>query len=190
MIMKKFSKTLAVLALILSASLVVPETTVPYYGTIDVQAATKLSKTKATLIKGQTLTLKLGTIKYSKVKWTSSKKSVAVISSKGKITAKIKGTTTITATYKNKKYTCKVTVETPKISATMTEIVVGKSAKLIIIGTKQQIIWSSSNKQVATVSNGKITGKTEGFVIITAKIGSYNYKCRVFVIDEPDMVRM
>jgi hypothetical protein len=44
------------------------------------------------------------------VKWTSSKKSVATVSSKGVVKAKKKGTATITAKVSGKKYTCKVTV--------------------------------------------------------------------------------
>lgn len=190
MIMRKFSKVIAVFILILTASLIVPDTTVPYYGTVDVQAATKLSKTKATLIKGQTLTLKLGTIKYSKIKWTSSKKSVAIISSKGKITANGKGSTIITAKYKNKKYTCKITVETPAINKKSVEIIIGYTETLKIIGTEQKITWNSSDKAVATVSNGKIQAQTRGTAIITAKVGSYSYKCRVVVIKMPDMVQM
>lgn len=46
----------------------------------------------------------------SGVKWKSSKKSVATVSSAGTIKAKKKGTATITATVGGKKYSCKVTV--------------------------------------------------------------------------------
>lgn len=47
-----------------------------------------------------------------KVKWKSSNKKVAVISSKGVITAKKKGTTKITATVGKKTYTCSLQVMT------------------------------------------------------------------------------
>lgn len=43
-------------------------------------------------------------------KWKSSKKSVAKVSSSGTVTARKKGTAKITATYKGKKYTCKIKV--------------------------------------------------------------------------------
>lgn len=76
-------------------------------------AAVKLSEKKITLTVGKSKTLKVkGTKK--KVKWSSSKKSVATVSSKGKVTAKKKGTATITAKVGNKKYKCTVTVKTKK----------------------------------------------------------------------------
>jgi len=73
-----------------------------------------ISKKKLTLTMGKSVTLKLKNIKKSKkrkVKWSSSKKSVAVVNKSGKITAKKKGTAKITAKYAGKKYTCKVTVK-------------------------------------------------------------------------------
>ena len=70
----------------------------------------KLNKKSATLKVNQKITLKLTGAK-SKVKWTSSNKSVATVSSSGVVTAKKKGSATITATYNNKKYTCKITVK-------------------------------------------------------------------------------
>ena len=69
-----------------------------------------ISKTKLTLKKGKTATLKLNNAKASKVKWSSSNKNIATVSSKGVVTAKKAGTATITAKYSGKKYTCKVTV--------------------------------------------------------------------------------
>ena len=65
---------------------------------ISVEAATKpkLNKKTATLIKGQTLTLKVSGTK-TKVKWSSSNKKVANVNSKGKIVAKSKGVCNITA---------------------------------------------------------------------------------------------
>lgn len=68
-----------------------------------------LNKTKAILEKGKTFTVKLtgATAK----KFTSSKKSIATVNSKGKITAVKAGTATITVTDSNKKtYKCVITV--------------------------------------------------------------------------------
>lgn len=69
-----------------------------------------LNATKKGLVVGETYTLKLtgATAK----KYASSNKSIATVSSKGKITAKKAGTATITVTDSNKKsYKCKVTVK-------------------------------------------------------------------------------
>ncbi len=70
----------------------------------------KLNKTKATLYVGKTLTLKVKNTK-KKVKWTSSKKTVASVSQKGKVKAKKKGKATVTAKIKGKKLKCKITVK-------------------------------------------------------------------------------
>jgi hypothetical protein len=73
-------------------------------------AAVKINKKSATLYVGETTQLKInGTNK--KVTWTSSDKSVATISSKGKVIAKEIGTTTITGKISTKKYSCKITVK-------------------------------------------------------------------------------
>lgn len=83
-------------------------------------SSVKVSAAKATVVVGKINTLK-ATVKpagvYCPVKWTSSNKAVATVSSNGKVTAKKAGTATITvkATQKNSKgkylsATCKVTV--------------------------------------------------------------------------------
>lgn len=79
---------------------------------VPVSAAGKINKKKVTLKVGQTLQLKVTGTK-GKVKWKSSKKSVATVSSKGRVKAKKKGSATITAKIGKKKYTCKVTVKKP-----------------------------------------------------------------------------
>lgn len=70
----------------------------------------KLNKSKLSLYVGKSYTLKLKNIK-NKIKWKSSKKSVATVSSKGKVKAKKKGSCKITAKVGKKKYVCKVTVK-------------------------------------------------------------------------------
>ena len=147
----------------------------------NVEAAVKINKKKVTLIKGQTTTLKISGTK-KKAKWSSSKKSVATVSSKGKVTAKKKGTATITAKIGNKKYTCKVTVQTPKISSSKITLSVGETSKLKVNGTDQKITWKSSNKKIATIDkNGKVTGKKAGSVKITATVLKKKYICNVTI---------
>ncbi len=80
----------------------------------------KLNKTKATLKVGKSTTLKLKQgSKVLKATFTSNKPKIAKVGKKtGKVTAKKKGTATITATYKKKKYKCKITVKkvTPAVT--------------------------------------------------------------------------
>lgn len=80
----------------------------------QVQAAkVRLNMTKKVLTVGKTVTLKVkGTKK--KVKWSSSNKKVASVSSKGKVKAKKAGKATITAKVGKKKYKCKITVKKKK----------------------------------------------------------------------------
>lgn len=70
----------------------------------------KLNKSKLSLFVGKTYTLKLLNNK-SKIKWSSSKKNIATVSSKGKVKAKKKGSCNIVAKAGRKKYVCKVTVK-------------------------------------------------------------------------------
>ena len=107
--------------------------------------------------------------------------AVATVNAKGKITAKKKGTATITVYSKaDKKKTCKikVTVGTPvtkvKLNKTKANLNVGKSLTLkTTLSPKKPsnkgIIWKSSNTKVATVtSKGVVKAKKAGTTTITA----------------------
>ncbi len=73
----------------------------------------RLNKKKVTLYVGKSVRLKVkGTKK--KAKWKSSNKKVAAVSSKGKVSAKKKGTARITAKVGKKKLVCRVTVKNKK----------------------------------------------------------------------------
>lgn len=140
----------------------------------------KISKTSLCLVKGQTSTLKIKNA-TNKIHWKSSKKSVASISAKGKVKAKRKGKTTITASVGSQKKRCKVTVETPKLSAANITLDVGKSHIIKLSGCSHSVNWSTSNSEIVKVKAGKITAKLDGTVIITAKVHNKKYKCRVKV---------
>lgn len=72
----------------------------------------KLNKSALTLQKGKTYTLKLSNTTLAP-KWTSGNSGVATVNTKGVVTAKNKGTATITASLGGRKFTCKVTVSAP-----------------------------------------------------------------------------
>ncbi|MCM1244027.1 MAG: CAP domain-containing protein [Roseburia sp.] len=69
-----------------------------------------LNKKAATLTVGKTVRLKLRNY-TKKIRWSSSRKSVAVVSPRGVVTAKKAGSARITARAGGKKYVCRVTVK-------------------------------------------------------------------------------
>ncbi len=179
--MKKFLIVFLTVAMITA---VVPSFNNDFSMINEVEAKTKikLNKTKITLVKGKSTTLKvIGTKK--KAKWSTSNKKIAIVNSKGKVTAKKKGTVTITAKIGSKKYKCKIIVKNPiKLNKTKVTLVKGKSTTLKVTGTKKKVTWSSSNKKVATVnSKGKVTAKKKGIAYITAKADGLTVKSKITV---------
>lgn len=98
---KKFLSILLVLSLVLAGF------TAPVKGRAAQKASLNISVLD--MAKGQKQQLKV-TGASGKVKWKSSKKSVAAVTNKGRVTAKKTGTANITATVSGQKLTCKVTV--------------------------------------------------------------------------------
>lgn len=150
----------------------------------NVSAATpKLSAKSVYVTAGKTYQLKVkGTKK--KAKWSTGKKSVAVVNKKGKVTAKKKGAAYIYAKIGKKKLKCKVNVEAPKLNATKRTMNLASKYTLKLSGTKRKVSFKSSKTSVATVtSKGVITAKRVGSATITAKIKDKSYSCKVSVID-------
>ena len=151
---------------------------------IEVQAKTtiKLNTTKKTIDKGKTYTLKVLNTK-KKVKWSSSNKSVATVSSTGKVTAKKAGTATISAKVSEKTLKCKITVKNPiKLNVTSKTLYKGNTYTLKVTGTSKKVTWSSNDKSVATVSStGKVTAKKAGTATISAKVDGKTLKCKITV---------
>lgn len=138
------------------------------------------------------------------VKWSSSDKSIATVNSKGLVTAKKGGTVTITCTTNsgNKKAYCKITVKEKvssiTLSASSVTLVTGKTKTLTATAspssaTDKSVSWSSSDKEIVTVSKGKITAVKAGTAYIKAKAkdGSGVYaRCKVTVIQAPKKVKL
>lgn len=77
---------------------------------VQSQAANiRLSQSEISLYVGQSLPIEV--IGGQKVVWSTRNKAIAVVNRTGKVTAKKKGTTVITAKVGKKKLTCKVTVK-------------------------------------------------------------------------------
>lgn len=142
-----------------------------------------IKASKKTLEIGKTATI-TATVKPAKatcklVSYTSSKPSVATVNSKGKVTAKKAGTTTITVKTLDgkKKKTVKITVKKAATSVAISgpsSVQVGSSITLKATvkpsTATQTVTWSTNNKAVATVTSaGKVTGVKAGTATITAK---------------------
>lgn len=69
-----------------------------------------------------------------------------------------------------------------KLNKKSAAILVGKSVRLKISGTKKKVTWKTSDKKIATVStNGLVKGIKSGKATISAKVGKKTYKCKVTV---------
>lgn len=145
----------------------------------------KINRTNILLVKGQKYKLKISNA-TSKVSWSSSRKSVATVSSSGKVTARGKGKAVITAKVGAKKKTCKVTVEAPRLSKTSLSLKVGESKTIALSGCRHSIKWSSSDSDIARVSKGKIRAVDVGSVTIKAITHGKKYSCKVKVT-KPDV---
>jgi len=111
----------------------------------------------------------------AKLKWESSNTKVAVIEADGNvanITLKGKGKTVITATYKDLSAQCEINVIEVDIKQSNVNINKGKTTTLTIseYTPKEEIVWASSDKKIATVNGGGIvTGVAVGTASITIK---------------------
>ncbi len=152
-----------------------------------------LNKTKLTMGVKETFSLKAtvkpGNATNKTVEWKSSNKKTVEVK-KGKLSAKKKGTATITATVDGRKVTCKVTVKpapTKKAKVTLN----AKSVKLKLKGKKtfqikpkvsskfgsaafQYTVDKKGRKVVKVDKNGKVTARKKGKATITVK--TYNKK--------------
>lgn len=73
-----------------------------------------------------------------------------------------------------------------KLSKKNLTINAGSSKKLAVSisptkAKKRKVTWTSSNKKVATVKDGKVTGVSAGKATITAKVGGKKASCKVKV---------
>ena len=142
------------------------------------------------------------------VLWSSSDSSIVSVAQTGKITAKECGTATITVTTEDGSYTatCEVTVTDGVTNVPVTGVSLNKTSTTLKVGgteiltatvapdnaTNKSVNWTSSNNNIATVSNGVIIAKSEGTAIIiaTSADGGKTATCTVTVTaDVPSVSR-
>ena len=165
-------------------------------------------QTEINLYVGDTYTLEVkGLNDGEKVTWESSDKTIATVSTKGKVSAKKVGTATVTVTSKaDASRTASVTVkveEAPaeyvaitalKVSPATLSVKEGESVDLPTATVEpenatdkdNQITWSSENESVVKIENGKVKGIAAGTADIVATIkdsrnNPFTGKCTVTV---------
>lgn len=142
------------------------------------------------------------------VKWSSSDESIATVSNKGRVIGKAVGTAVITAASvedEKVKGTISITVvessggDNPSDLVTVTAITLELSEDVFVdfdfkvtattepANENGQIVWSSSDETIATVSKGVIHGVKAGTCEIIAKAGEVEESLTIVVKDRPDL---
>ena len=165
----------------------------------------EVNPTSKFLQKGKRFTIKAtvtsATATNKSVKWKSSKKSVASVTSKGVVKGKKIGTAYITATAKDGSGAfarCKVRVVRKVTKITLNKytakLLVGKTLKLKAKvhpkkATIKSVAWSSSDNSIATVdASGRVQGLAAGMVKIRAKAKDGSGKSAVCLITVSDPI--
>ena len=183
-------KLKALLSIFLAVFMVASLITIP-----SSAASVSLNKTSITLTKGYQTTLSVkGT--SSKATWSTGDKSIATVSSSGKVVGKAPGTTYIYAKVNGTTLKCKVKVVAAKITAsssnvTLDEIGATKTVTLTVKGSHSGLTVGTTNKKVATASwvkpwDGdkikiKITAKGEGTARIKVYLKNYPSTCYKYI---------
>lgn len=126
------------------------------------------------------------------VSWSTDLPSVATVSNKGLVTGTGGGTATITATAESKSATCIVNVEaviaveSVQLNKSTLEMMSGDTYQLIATvlppdASYDSIVWTTNNKEVATVEDGLVTAIADGTASITASAGGKSATCVVTV---------
>ena len=115
-----------------------------------------------------------------KIRYYSDHKSVATVSSKGKIKARKPGNATITVAVGDAQeaYISVTVVDLNKTSLTMEQY---DAEDLWVEGIDQNVKWSSSNPAVARVENGSVVARRVGNCTITASLDGVKLQCKVRV---------
>lgn len=159
-----------------------------------------LDKSSVNLKKGETAQLSAivtpGDATNKTVTYSTSDKSVATVSSSGKITAVGGGTATITAKAGDKTAKCKVSVTSVQTGITHSGEVsrtleISDTLKLKInkvpadATDNYAVTWSSTNPEIASVSSdGTVTAKALGEATVIAKSNNWSVSYKITVIEK------
>lgn len=159
-------------------------------------SAASISKTSLTLTKGYQTTLSVSGA--SNVKWSTGNKSIATVSSKGKVVGKGIGSTYIYAKTSSKTFKCKVNVVAAKITSSKSTVELDSAGDSQIVtmtvkGSHSGLTVGTTNKKVASASWVKpvewdgdkvklrITAKGEGSCRIKVYLKKYSNTCYKYI---------
>lgn len=141
---------------------------------------------------GKNYSLKLNNAS-SNIKWSVSNSSVATIkkekNNKAVLTAKKKGTVTITAVYRGITFRKQIRIYDVRITKASKKFYTGSRYKIKLKGASSKIKWSVSNKKVAAIKKGSgnssvLTALKSGTVTVKAKYDKTVFKKKI-VINKP-----
>lgn len=164
---------------------------------VPVESVT-LNETDIELTRGGTFTLEASVLPenadYENIEWSSSDTGIATVNQDGTVTAVAVGEATIKAEAGGKSAECHVTVTgIPAESVTLDihEISLNAGETCVLTATvmpedadDKSVTWSSSNENVATVTDGTVTAMAAGTAEITASCHGLSDVCTVTVIEE------
>ena len=78
-----------------------------------------------------------------------------------------------------------VTIDCTSVPMTVGETIVLKASVVPADAVEKDIVWSSSDVSVATVSNGTVKAVSAGTAVITASVGDLKATCSISVSDSP-----
>ncbi len=167
-----------------------------------------LNKQETTIKKGDTVDLDViynpeDTTDSKDVIWTSSDDTVATVDEDGIVTALKDGTTTVTAKVGDLTADCIVNVrEVPLEGIDLNQNAItlnkGEKSDALVVSYNpndttddKTVIWTSSDKDVATVDeNGVVTATGAGTTTITATVGEFTADCKVTVISTLESITL
>ena len=159
-----------------------------------------ISRTVASVKIGQTLTLTADVqprnATDAALSWSSGDESIATVDAQGVVTGAAEGTTAIVVKAGGKSDSCALTVLYDGIRATGIRLashdLTLKTGERVSLPytvepehTTESVAWSSEDPAVVSVADGGVlTGGKVGETVVTARIGSFEDRCKVIVVGD------
>lgn len=119
------------------------------------------------------------------IEFASDNKRVATVNNKGNVRAVGTGNATITI-LASSGVSSTVDVNVVALNKTSLNMRQYDTETLTVIGTSDPITWYTANARIATVENGKVTGRAEGITYIYAYVNGCRLSCRVTITSVSD----